>query len=99
MMQKDETYLLEPWLVYHGHLFGFENLFVFDNGSASLEVRHILARFTREGVNVDWGYASRRDFLAKGELIGGLIRTLDQRGEYDFLIPLDCDEFIVLRTE
>ena len=33
MMQKDEAILLEPWLTYHGHLFGLENLFVIDDGS------------------------------------------------------------------
>ena len=30
MMQKNEQTLLEPWLIYHGHLFGFENLYVWD---------------------------------------------------------------------
>ena len=33
MMQKDESFLLEPWLLYNGYLFGFENLTVYDNGS------------------------------------------------------------------
>jgi len=99
MMQKDEVFLLRPWLAYHGHLFGFENLFVLDNGSTSPNVRDTLMDYAKLGVKVDWGHGSRQDYLAKGDLIGGWMRILDARREYDFLIPLDCDEFVVLRTE
>jgi SAM-dependent methyltransferase len=99
MMQKDEAFLLRPWLAYHGYLFGFENLFVMDNGSTLADVRATLLEFAGNGVHVDWDHASREDYLAKGDLIGDRLRSLDATGEYDFLIPLDCDEFIVLRTE
>jgi len=99
MMQKDEAFLLRPWLAYHGYLFGFENLFVFDNGSALPEVRATLSEFARKGVHVDWERDSRQDYLGKGDLIGARIASLDATHEYDFLIPLDCDEFILLRTE
>src|SRR4051794_34461386 len=94
MMQKDEAFLLRPWLAYHGYLFGYENLFVFDNGSTLPNVRATLTEFARKGVNVDWDHASRDNYLAKGELIGDRIRTLEAAGEYDFMIPLDCDEFM-----
>lgn len=99
MMQRDEAFLLRPWLAYHGYLFGFENLFVLDNGSTQADVRATLLEFAREGVHVDWDHVSRQDYLAKGDLIGDRIISLDATGEYDFLIPLDCDEFILLRTE
>ena len=99
MMQKDERFLLKPWLAYYGHLFGFENLFVFDNGSESAEVRNILAEYEAKGVTVDRSHASREAYRAKAEIIGGQIILLDARREYDFLIPLDCDEFIVLKED
>jgi len=99
MMQKDETYLLRPWLAYHGYLFGFENLFLIDNGSTDPEVRATLDEFSGKGVKINWEHPTREDYLAKGELIGGTIQALDEKHEYDFLIPLDCDEFILLRTE
>jgi hypothetical protein len=99
MMQKDEAFLLRPWLAYHGYLFGFENLVVLDNGSTLPEVRATLAEYERKGVKVDWTHTSRQDYLAKGDLIGSWIKALDTPRYYDFLIPLDCDEFIVLRTE
>ena len=63
------------------------------------DVRATLREFAARGVHVDWDHASRQDYLAKGDLIGDRLRSLEATGEYDFLIPLDCDEFIVLRTE
>ena len=99
MMQKDEQFVLKPWLAYYGYLFGFENLFVFDNGSELAEVRNILAAYEAKGVTVDRTYSSREAYRAKAEIIGAQITRLDSRREYDFLIPLDCDEFIVLKED
>jgi predicted SAM-dependent methyltransferase len=99
MMQKDERVLLKPWLAYYGHLFGFENIFVFDNGSGLAEVRNILAEYESKGVTVYRHYASREDYRAKATIIGDQIKLLDACRQYDFLIPLDCDEFIVLKND
>lgn len=99
MMQKDETYLLRPWLAYHGYLFGFENLFVIDNGSTDPAVLATLDEFSGKGVNINREHPTREDYLSKGELIGATIQALDENRGYDFLIPIDCDEFIVLRTD
>ena len=98
-MQKDERFLLKPWLAYYGYLFGFENLFVFDNGSERPEVRDVLAEYEAKGVNVDRSHSSREDYLAKADIIGERIRALDALAAYDFLIPLDCDEFILLKDD
>jgi hypothetical protein len=38
-------------------------------------------------------------FAAKGEVVGARMRALRDSGHYDFLFPLDCDEFVALRTE
>jgi predicted SAM-dependent methyltransferase len=99
MMQKDERFLLRPWLTYYGHLFGFENIFVFDNGSGLPEVHNVLAEYERKGVTVYRNRASREDYRAKATIIGEQIKLLDACRQYDFLIPLDCDEFIVLKTD
>jgi Glycosyl transferase family 2 len=99
MMQKDESFLLRPWLAYHGYLFGFENLYVLDNGSTLPEVTNALHEYARKGVRVIWDFATRQHYEAKGDIVGEVIRLLDAKREYDFLIPLDCDEFIVLRKE
>lgn len=65
MMQKDEAILLEPWLTYHGHLFGFSNLHVIDNGSTRADVQAVLHRFAALGVHVDYSHPSHDDYLRK----------------------------------
>jgi FkbM family methyltransferase len=99
MMQKDERYLLKPWLSYYGYLFGYENLFVVDNGSQLPEVCNVLKEYQIRGVNVDYRYGDRKHYEAKGEIISEQMRQLDCLGQYDFLIPLDCDEFIVMKID
>lgn len=98
MMQKDEVVLLEPWLVYHGNLFGFNNIYVIDNGSTMPKVRKILDRFITLGIHVDFSHRTRADYLNKGDIVGALIRSLDANGSHDFFFPTDCDEFIIKKT-
>ncbi len=98
MMQKDETGLLQAWLAYHGYLFGFENLYVFDNGSSDQHVRATLQRYNGIGVNVEWSASTPEDYLKKHLYIGRLISDLQHSRRYDIIIPLDCDEFVVKKT-
>jgi hypothetical protein len=97
-MQKDEDYLLGPWLAYHGHMFGFQRLYVLDNGSMSSRANAVLRKFESLGVHVDRRFNTRDDFCRKGEIVGSVIRSLDVTNRFDFLMPLDCDEFVLLRT-
>jgi len=96
MMHRDEGDLLRPWVMYHAALFGIENLYIFDNGSSSLSVRSELAALELEGAIVDRSNGKTEDYRRKGQIIGSQIRFLE--GQYDFFIPLDCDEFVVVRT-
>lgn len=99
MMHKDEYILLEPWAIYHGHLFGLENLYIIDNGSSLPEVQASLHRLAALGVHVDYDYPTRQDYLDKGEIVGARIRALDAAGGYDFFFPIDCDEFVIKQTQ
>jgi len=99
MMQKDEVHFLEPWLVYHGHLFGFENLYVLDNGSTDPGVLLTLARYAGRGVNVDFSPSRRDHYLNKGAVVGAVIHRLEVTARYDFFFPMDCDEFVIKQTE
>jgi hypothetical protein len=96
MMLRDEVLLLEPWLRYHGYLFGYENLYVYDNGSVSENVRDVLQRFAAAGVNVDVSHKEKDDFVGKGEIIGAKIKAFQESGSYDIALAVDCDEFIAL---
>lgn len=98
MMQRDEGVFLEPWLAWHGALFGFQNLYVLDNGSVEPAVLLALARAAGKGVHVTYATAGRRNYAAKGECVGAVIRRLQARGAHDFYLPTDCDEFVILRT-
>jgi len=96
MVVKNEDELLEPWLLYHSFMFGHENIFVFDNGSTSEKVRFILEHYAALGVSVDYSKNSLEHYKSRSLWLGDFLRELGDRG-YDFLFPLDCDEFLALR--
>lgn len=93
MMQKNEQNLLDIWLRYHSHIFGAENLFVLDNGSTDPNVRRRLRQAEEAGVTVIWEYKQKQHFETKGEIFRNLMWRLPI-ADYDFVMPLDCDEFI-----
>ncbi len=94
-MQRNEAVLLTPWVLYHGHLFGFENLFIFDNGSDDPATKATLSQLSStHGIHVDYSKNTKSDFEHKGDIFIDNILYLDNTGKYDFFIPLDCDEFV-----
>ncbi len=96
MMQKNEVDLLFGWVMHHGDLFGFENLFIFDNGSTSSKSLQILAYATDLGVHVSYEHRDWSDFVDKGTIISAAIKSLDIQHHYDFFFPLDVDEWIAV---
>ncbi len=99
MMQKDEAYLLRPWLLYHGYLFGFENLYVYDNGSSAQATLRVLHEFAQAGVHVDFNHTSPEDFEHKGRILGQRIKAFQDAACYDLALPLDCDEFLAVNGD
>ncbi|MFT8718633.1 glycosyltransferase family 2 protein [Acetobacter sp.] len=107
MMQRDETLLLEPWFLHYGHLFGFENLVVLDNGSTDVAVLATLECYEQKGVRVIRGLdhpadpekGRPSDFALKGEYARQVIAAWDRKAEYDFAFPVDCDEFLAVYTD
>jgi hypothetical protein len=99
MMQKDEELVLEPWIRYTGYLFGFENLYVFDNGSTKETVLATLNFYKGNGIKVYTHLSTTEDWLAKGDHFAAFIRYLDATEDYDIVLLLDCDEFVGLYTE
>jgi hypothetical protein len=97
VMLKNERTMMPRFLSYHSALFGIENVYVFDNGSTDPEVLAELDRFEARGGHVDRRFSTIEDFFQKGTVLGDLIRRLERESDYDFYIPLDCDEFVVLR--
>jgi hypothetical protein len=99
MMQKDETILFDPWVLYHADLLGHGNLFIFDNGSTSASVIQSLQRARLNGANVFSEYSSRRDYRERGPLLANFIQELDHSSPFDFYFLLDCDEFLACQTD
>jgi hypothetical protein len=99
MMQRDEDLLLEPWLRYNGYLFGFENLYVFDNGSTKPGVIKTLDRYEQTGVRVLRHLSTPQHYLTRGHHFAAFIQHLDETETHDLVMLLDCDEFLALFTE
>lgn len=84
--QKDEDDILSDWLAYHSYLFGKKNVYVIDhNSKKSCEI------ISSSGVNL---------IKYNGPFEQGKGRELTRvinkyKTGSDFVIPLDCDEFIV----
>lgn len=99
MMQKNEDELLDKWINYHGNIFGFDNLYVYDNGSTSSRIKDVANLFSERGVNFYFDNNDPSDFENKGEVLGKKIIELESTGLYEFIIPLDCDEFVAVLDE
>ncbi|MDE1897339.1 MAG: glycosyltransferase family 2 protein [Rhodospirillales bacterium] len=98
LMQKNEVNALEPWLLYHAHLFGMENLCVIDHFSTHPKILNTLSWYEHEGLQVV-RLPPEADYQRKGEFVTAQLTRLDKTGNYDFLMPLDCDEFLALRRD
>jgi tetratricopeptide (TPR) repeat protein len=95
-VQRDETLLLRPWLLYHGYLIGFENLFVFDENSANPAVRATLEEFRALGVNIETAPAGEAGLTSKDDVFAARITAFRETGAYDIAIALDSDEFLCI---
>lgn len=99
MMQKDEGPRLARWLTHYACLFGMENLLIFDNGSEEVTTLALLDEAERCGAHVRRDLDTAFDFQNKGGHFTNVIRSLNQDAEYDFALPVDCDELLCVFTE
>ncbi len=97
MMLKDEDELAMTWVKYHGAVVGYENLFIFDNGSTQAGTIAAIDHAESKGSRVDRGQSGFLAFKHKGMTFEALIKRLDQESPYDFYFPLDIDEFLSAR--
>ena len=89
-MQKDDSDILDDWIVYHSYLFGKENIYIIDNGSTdcSLDIikKHEVNYRVFDG-----------DFCHKSKELSSWMS--EEKCNCDFVVPLDVDEFIVLNKD
>jgi len=97
MMQKNEGELLRTWIEYYRNLFGEHNLFIFDNASDDELTLRILRKYQDSGISVNRLFTGPEAHVKKDAIFGNLIRSLDNARFFDFILPVDCDEFFILR--
>ena len=62
-MQKNEATLLEPWILWHGAIFGLSNMTVVDNGPTDPHVKDVQKRSEAQGAQTIRQYRSPKDVL------------------------------------
>ena len=87
-MVKGENDIVEDWVLYHGHLFGFRNLYVIDNMSLDGTYESLLMLKKKYGINV----TRLPNYKQKGFYMTSLLKTFCIN---ELAFPIDIDEFIV----
>ena len=89
MMTMDEWPLLESWVLYHGEIIGFENLYIID-GSTNPRCISFL-RYARDilGANVLFSNANLNELESLMTRVAS-----DISGSSDFIMKVDTDEFL-----
>lgn len=87
-MVKGENDIVEDWVLYHGSIFGFNNLFIIDNYSRDGTYETLLRLKKQYNINI----TRLPDYKKKGEYMTMLLRNF---GNKEFVFPIDIDEFIV----
>ena len=56
-------------------------------------------KLPKKGVNISLQYNSRKDFERKGDIVCKTIQFIQANDKSDFVIPLDCDEFLGIQSD
>ena len=89
-----EPLLLQAWLRHHAHLFGLENLTVFDSSTDAATAKLLLGA-QRAGVDVRRGQGSETG-CEQAKIVMKSWRA--DEAALDFAIPLTCEEFLAVYT-
>ena len=87
-MVKDECDIIRDWILYHGYLFGFDNLFIIDNMSSD-GTFEIINEYVEKGIHI----YRESNYIEKGIFMKQLING--NCSGNDIAFPIDIDEFIV----
>ena len=88
VMTMDDVPFLSRWLIYHGHVFGFENLYVFD-GSEGPQKEYLERVQEQLPINV------RHSLVNLNQITAELSAWMDEiKGGYEWMMKVDTDEFV-----
>jgi len=87
---KNEYDLIENFIIYHGYLFGYNNLTIIDNNSTNELVLKIYDKYINLGIKVVY----EPNYEDAGQSIMFNKYMSLEKSNCDFLIGLDTDEFL-----
>jgi hypothetical protein len=93
LMTKDEGPLVKQWVLYHGELLGFENLYILDGSHDAEDVAFMKYAHDQLGVNVIFTPSNLEELPGDMNLVFGQLSKAA-----DVLIKMDTDEFLALDT-
>ena len=85
---KGENDIVKDWVLYHGNMFGFKNLYIIDNLSRDGTYETLVELKNKYNINI----YRLPDYTKKGIYMSALIKKF---GNNEFVFPIDIDEFIV----
>ena len=85
---KDEVDIVKDWIIYHGSMFGWNNIHIIDNYSTD-GTYEVIQEF-KDLINI----YREPDYKQKGEYMTRFIQT-HSYGNDKLAFPIDIDEFIV----
>lgn len=89
VLSKNEYDLIEPFLMFYGSLFGYDNIVVVDNGSTNERVLGVYEKYMNMGVTVK---VDKRPFTHVAEIMTDYIREL--KGTCEWICIMETDEFM-----
>ena len=89
VMTKDDQSLLSRYIAYHGHVFGFQNIYVFD-GSTGSQKEYLESIAALYPIHVRHSLVDLNGI--KKELFDWITEI---KGCYDWIFKVDTDEFLV----
>ena len=89
---KDEYDLIDDFINYYSYLFGINNIYIIDNNSTHPHVLNVYEKFKKQGGNLSYC----NDYSKQGEETTKVFNSVKHK--YDYLIGIDIDEFICLKT-
>lgn len=90
-MVKDEDDIIEYFINYYGRLFDYSNIYIIDNLSTDKTYKILLKYKKLHNINV----FKKDNYLHKGDYTTNIIKANIHKN-YDYIIPVDIDEFLVL---
>lgn len=89
-MIKDECDIIELFVRINSSW--ADHFFILDNGSSD-HTPHVLRRLSEEGFRISVKSDPSIQYR-QGEMTTNLVREIAARGEFDFIFPIDGDEFV-----